>query len=108
MFFFVSSNASGSSTPTHSLNDGSSDSVESDTTIDVRSMKPSLPTTSNDDEFDTNQSNEFPSLQLRSVRNPLSVMQRISSLMAIRNNVSTDEKKTSTPNAKIIDFHRII
>lgn len=81
-FYLIRSpNTSGSSTPTYSLNESSSDGLESD--------QPSqLPTATKDDEYDANQANEYPPMQNRSVRNPLSVMQRISSLMAIRNNVS--------------------
>lgn len=86
--YLYSANASGCSTPTHSLNEGSSDGLESDQSVDVRSIKSHLPSTSKEDEYDSNHGDDFPPLQHRSVRNPLSVMQRISSLMAIRNNVS--------------------
>lgn len=73
------------------MNDGSSDGLESDQQSDIRSIKShvQLPSTSKDDEFDPNQINDYQPMQHRSVRNPLSVMQRVSSLMAIRNNVST-------------------
>lgn len=86
--FAYSPNSSGASTPTHSLNEGSSDGLESDQLIDLQSHKNQLPSTSKEDEYDSNQGIDFPPLQHRSVRNPLSVVQRISSLMAIRNNVS--------------------
>lgn len=81
------SSASGNSTPTHSLNDGSSDGLESEQLNEVRSIK-SQQSTSKDVEFDPIQDTDFPPLQNRSVRNPTSVLHRLTNLMAIRNNVS--------------------
>lgn len=88
-FLFRSPNTSGSSTPTYSLNESSSDGLESD-------QQSQLPSASKDDEYDPNQPNEYPPMQNRSVRNPLSVMQRLSSLMAIRNNVSNTSTQFAT------------
>lgn len=87
--------ASGSSTPTHSLNEGSSDGLESDQLSEVRSIK-SQPSTSKDIEYDPIQANDFPPLQNRSVRNPMSVVHRLTNLMANRNNVSYLKKKNSS------------
>lgn len=81
-------NVSGNSTPTHSLHESSSDPLESDQPVEVRPIRGQLPSTSRIDQFDSNQNHDFPSTQNRSVRNPVSVVQRLSSLMAIKNNVS--------------------
>lgn len=81
-------NASGSSTPTHSSHEGTFDGLESDQLAENRLNKGSLPSTSKNIPYDANQNNDFPSAQNRSIRNPASVTQRLSSLMAIKNNVS--------------------
>lgn len=65
-----------------------SDGPELDQISDIRSMKLQLPSNSQDDQFDSNQCNDLATMQNQRVRNPLSVVQRISRLMAIRNNVS--------------------
>lgn len=87
---FSSSISSGSSTPTNSINDGNLDGLESDPSGETRSIQSQLLSTSKDDEYDSVQGvDATSSLQHQRVRNPSSVLQRISSLMAIRNNVKT-------------------
>lgn len=82
-----SPNSSGSSTPTNSLNDGNFDGQDSDQLSDTRSIQSQILSPGKDEEYDSVPGNDIPPLQNRRVRNPTSVLQRISSLMAIRNNV---------------------
>lgn len=90
LLVFYSPNSSGSSTPTNSINDGNLDVHESDPLGETRSIQSQLLSAGKDDEYDSAQGNDVASpLQHQRVRNPSSVVQRISSLMAIRNNVKT-------------------
>lgn len=87
IFLRHSPNSSGSSTPTNSLNDSNFDGQDSDQLSDTRSIQSQILSPGKDEEYDSVQGNDIPPLQNRRVRNPTSVLQRISSLMAIRNNV---------------------
>lgn len=97
-----SPNSSGSSTPTNSINDGNLDGHESDALGDTRSIQSQLLSSSKDEEYDSAQGNDIAPLQHQRVRNPSSVVQRISSLMAIRNNVTT---KTNSLSSILNRFH---
>lgn len=86
---YDSPNTSGSSTPTNSLNDGNFDGQESDQLSETRSIQSQILSTEKDEEYDSAQGSDISPMQHRRMRNPSSVVQRISSLMAIRNNVMT-------------------
>lgn len=72
------------------MTDGSVDGQESDQLSETRSIQSQLLSTSKDEKYDSMHGNDLSPLEHRSVRNPSSVVQRISSLMATKNNVRPD------------------
>lgn len=69
------------------MNDSTFDGQESDQLSETRSIQSQILSSGKDGEYDSAQSNDIPPLQNRRVRNPSNVLQRISSMMAIKNNV---------------------